>query len=172
MNITVNPQHRTAEFNSPSVFSLEAANITMTGIAAADLSTLKLALFSIGTPETPDTLEVTSVLLALCESFTPSGSNVTCVLDTRTTNALELFVGKRPDQRIPVDAVLADNTKLWFSHTVDLINNPFCIPVGPAPSVIYLTSSMFDGISPLSTNTTPDEVAALLSAILTRLQQP
>ena len=163
MNITVSAQKRTAFFDSPSVFDLgEAIAISLTGLDSPDLNTLKLGLY------TPS-----GVLIALCESFsTTDNITWTGTLDTRTTNALTLFVSARPDQRVPLVAVMADGSQLWFTSAVEMVNNPFVIPVTPSPSIVYLTSAMFAGIAPLSPDTTMDEMAALMTAILERLQAP
>ena len=160
MNIAVNPSNRSADLTLPAVFALgEAAEITISGLSSPDLNTLQLAIY---TPE--------GTLLALCDDIMASGSGWTGTLDTRTTAALALFLGKRPDARIPVCLVMADVAQLWCVAATELVNNPFCIPSVPSPGVSYLTSLMFAGLTPLSTDTTPDEMATLLSAILERLQ--
>ena len=167
MNITINAQFRTADFDSPAVLSAgELITISVSGISSPDVATLKLAIFTIGTVDTPP------VMLALCDAFT-AGTNVwTGSLDTRTSPVETLLTGARPDQRYPITFAIADQYRLWAAGALEIVNNPLRgSPVAVDPSIHYLTKDTFAQLLGLDANTyTTDQLVAKLNAVIALLR--
>jgi len=167
VNIVVNPQFRTAAFDSPAVLSAgELITVVLSGLSSPDVPTLKLAVFSIGT------VDVAPVILALCDAFT-AGTNVwNGSLDTRTLPVETLLTGARPDQRYPITFAIADQYRLWAAGALEIVNNPLRgSPVAVDPSVHYLTKETFAQILSLDADTTTvDDLVAKLNAIINLLR--
>jgi len=151
VNIAVKPSTRHAVIDAPAVLAVgEAQPVTLSGLDAPDLSTLRLAIY--GTD---------GGLLALCAAFVANGTGCSGILDTRTVVAVAAFVGKRPDERLPVIVVLSDLNRLWCSASAEMANNPLCgAPVAPNPALRYVTRQDFSGQAALSVTPSYDELAA------------
>ena len=160
MTITVQADRRTASLESPSVFAMgEALPVTILGVSADD-ATLELALLSTtGTP------------LARCTDWSGDATaGFAGTLDLRTLAAEALFAGKRPDERMPVIVAAADNDRLWFVQSVELVNNPLHGPPSPVdPAKHYLSTDDFASLGTLSDDPMPQEIVYLLKAIRERL---
>ena len=162
MNITVTDD-RLASFSSPSVFALgETTPLTITGIADADDATLVVALFSRA-----------GALYAQSSTFTITEGVATGELNCATTSLAAAFAALAdvaPDSRIHAVVVIADAERVWASTGIEVINNPLAYPTEPGETLTYLTTEMFSGITPLSSDSTDDERTATLQAIIAILR--
>ena len=162
MNIAVTDD-RLASFSSPSVFALgETTPLTITGIADADDSTLVVALFS-----------RSGALYAQSSTLSMTEGVVTGEISCATTSLAAAFAAladAAPDSRIPAVIVIADAERVWASTGIEIVNNPLAYPTEPGETLTYLTTEMFSGLTPLSSDSTDDERTATLQAIIAILQ--
>ena len=163
MNIAVNPSRRHADISAPAVFAVgEAQTVTLSGLTAPDLATLKLALYGLD-----------GTVLALCAAFATSGCNWKGTLNTRTANAAAAFSSQKPDARLPVLVVLADDNLLWFTAAAEMANNPLrASPTAPDPSLRYLTRQDFCSLPDITDDMTLDAVYDRLRRVIEGLRGP
>lgn len=162
MNISVTDD-RLATFSDPSVFALgETTPLTITGISDADDTTLVVALFS-----------RTGALYAQSSAFSMTEGVVTGEISCATTSLAAAFASlanAAPDSRMPAVIVIADSERVWVSTGIEIVNNPLAYPTTPGETLTYLTTEMFSGLTPLSSDSTDDERTATLQAIIAILQ--
>ena len=142
MQITITDQ-RTATLSSPEQFANgETTPLSLSALAGVtfnpDTASLALVLF-----------DQSGNALAISGAFTSAGGGVyTATIDCKNSDVMALFNEQPVSYRAPINMVVADTTRLWVNENVVMTNNPLISPpIPPGPSLTYLTTADFAGVT-------------------------
>ena len=143
---------------SPILAAGETANITVTGITAADIDTdtVKIYVF-----DESDNLIATSTALA--------GQMLTATLNTETAEVVTAFascVTPSADKRIFARILIEGGDVVYANSAIEMVNNLQMSPQPTPAGTTWLSTALYAGVTDLGATPTFDEMVTAIKELM------
>ena len=155
MKIKIDASNLTVTLENPSVLAA-ASEIAfeIEGAEGLDAPSAKVWVFSIN-----------GGILAVCEEITESEGIVSGTLSTKFDPVKNLFIGRRPDQRLPVVLAVEDDNRSWASSCVEMANKPSMSTL-PISTPDYVTREELAALGQLDPEAPADQIIEKVNEII------